>query len=700
MKNKIAVLIFAVACLVLFPICTFAQSAEELFQKAVQLEEVKGELEQAIAAYKNIVLKYSKNQPLAAKSLLRMGRCYEKLGKDEAKKAYERIIKEYANQPEVVAEARARLSALSSAVEAGRGPVAHRLLTDTETGVGLYDISPSLDGRRVAYVNGYDGSLVVRDLASGEIQQLAPETHDIWRYSPRWSPDGKRLAVMENNYKKKVCVVKLIDVATQKAVAVAGTESNNWIEPAEWSRDGRFLLCRAEASVLITIENGTRTVMPGEVPWAQSLSPDGRFVAFTVGKEKDAQVFVQPVTGGKRQQITDATGGNNHPVWSPDGRTLAYAHTGGIWVVPMSNGGTSGPSRLALSAPRVRLWAWTDAGLFYTQWNDADKGRILSQIEMDPSTGEARSSGIQKLPIVVPEAAVGFRWSPDMRRIAITAGEQGSQKIYVYSADSKALTTFQISPEGFWAHEMWWSADGKEFQFQYRDAFYILDAKFTVMAVDAASGKIRQLFPYRNDWYMFSSSADGKKMAFYRWKNDSSYIRIEGIVVAPFGKPDGQYVAVNSPGVTTLDWRGSKISPRGDKVAFARQEYPGGNASYPYNGATLWIVNSDGSDTKKLATLTLVRSIVWDPSGRFLAYTGKVDSGKAAASVLRVIEVATGVEREVPLKEYAQNDLQLNDWSSDGRYLGISVGPHWGSDAWLEEHPEFWVVQGLQETGK
>src|SRR3989304_8492554 len=122
MKTTFVILLCAGLFFLPLPNDAVAQSSEELFQKAVQLEEVKGELEQAIAAYKNIVLKYSKNQPLAAKSLLRMGRCYEKLGKDEAKKAYERIIKEYANQPEVVAEARARLAVLMDGTKLGGSP--------------------------------------------------------------------------------------------------------------------------------------------------------------------------------------------------------------------------------------------------------------------------------------------------------------------------------------------------------------------------------------------------------------------------------------------------------------------------------------------------------------------------------------------------------------------------------------------------
>jgi tetratricopeptide (TPR) repeat protein len=88
-----------------------AQTGEELFQKGLQLEEVKGELEKAIDVYKNIISVYVPNKQLVAKSLLHLGKCYEKLGKSEARKAYERVVREFADQNELVAEARVRLAA-------------------------------------------------------------------------------------------------------------------------------------------------------------------------------------------------------------------------------------------------------------------------------------------------------------------------------------------------------------------------------------------------------------------------------------------------------------------------------------------------------------------------------------------------------------------------------------------------------------
>ena len=90
-----------------------AQSGYDLFQQALVKERAEGKLEEAIQLYKRIVQEHAGNRILAAKALVQMGQCYEKLGKDEARKAYERVLRDYADQNEAAAQARARLAALS-----------------------------------------------------------------------------------------------------------------------------------------------------------------------------------------------------------------------------------------------------------------------------------------------------------------------------------------------------------------------------------------------------------------------------------------------------------------------------------------------------------------------------------------------------------------------------------------------------------
>ncbi len=85
---------------------SFAQTAEELMPLAIQLEEVNGELDKAIEVYQVIIEKYPDNKPIAAKAYFHMGMCYEKLGKQEAEKAYTTLIRDYSKQEDMVSAAR------------------------------------------------------------------------------------------------------------------------------------------------------------------------------------------------------------------------------------------------------------------------------------------------------------------------------------------------------------------------------------------------------------------------------------------------------------------------------------------------------------------------------------------------------------------------------------------------------------------
>jgi tetratricopeptide (TPR) repeat protein len=91
------------------------QSAGVLLQSGLYKEDVNGDLEAAIAIYERVLKEFPKDRPVAAKALLHIGSCYEKMGKQEAQKAYQRLIQEYADQLEPVTQARVRLSKLSSA---------------------------------------------------------------------------------------------------------------------------------------------------------------------------------------------------------------------------------------------------------------------------------------------------------------------------------------------------------------------------------------------------------------------------------------------------------------------------------------------------------------------------------------------------------------------------------------------------------
>ena len=149
-----------------FAIAQKDEQAEVLMQAAHQKQLVEGQLDEAIQLYRRIVQEHAGSRAVAAKALLEMGLCYEKLGNTEARKAYERLLRDYGDQNEAAAQARARLAAISSKVASGGSEMVTRRVW---AGSGEYiggSLSP--DGRYLSCVDWATGDLALRDLIFGE----------------------------------------------------------------------------------------------------------------------------------------------------------------------------------------------------------------------------------------------------------------------------------------------------------------------------------------------------------------------------------------------------------------------------------------------------------------------------------------------------------------------------------------------------
>ena len=89
------------------------REAEVALQQAMHVEQVEGDLEQAIQLYRELVANHSAIREVAAKAQLHVGLCYEKLGLTEAHQAYRDVIDGFPEQREAVAMAQARLASLA-----------------------------------------------------------------------------------------------------------------------------------------------------------------------------------------------------------------------------------------------------------------------------------------------------------------------------------------------------------------------------------------------------------------------------------------------------------------------------------------------------------------------------------------------------------------------------------------------------------
>lgn len=165
-------------------------------QRAIQLETVEGDLNAAIEHYKQVIKSSGGNRSVAAKALLRLGGCFEKLGDTEARAAYERVVREFADQAETVAQARARLAALGGVSNraARTGLAVRRLLPGSAVDVTG---APSPDGRYLSISDPDSGDLAVLEIGTGQKRRLTNKGS--WSTAEaavmsRWSPDGKKIA--------------------------------------------------------------------------------------------------------------------------------------------------------------------------------------------------------------------------------------------------------------------------------------------------------------------------------------------------------------------------------------------------------------------------------------------------------------------------------------------------------------------------
>jgi hypothetical protein len=413
--RRLALTLFAFLLLLSVPARLAAQTGRDLFQQALVKERANGDLRGAIAIYERIVREFTTDRPLTANALVQIGECYEKLGSTEAARAYQRVVSEFADQTDYVAQARARLAALRVTAVAARGPVARMIFTSENPPDRVIQnprlVIPSPDGRHLAYVQTEPGTegVYLWDLATGTSDRVTPAQKGVAYGSMAWSADGKRIAYEETDTGTKVGTIRILDLASRASEAVPRLDARG-LHPVDWSRDGRYLLCtRGEKNTLelVTVADGTvATVSDSVWSWQRaSISPDGRYVAYGAGPHTRETLYVQPLAGGPRIGIAQAGGEMYlHPLWSPDGSAIAYQENDGIWVRPMKDGAASGPAHLAYRSDVARWVAsWTEAGgLYFTSFNQVN---IPMEVEVDPRrVGAPRSRRLPRqsddLPVV------------------------------------------------------------------------------------------------------------------------------------------------------------------------------------------------------------------------------------------------------------------------------------------------------------
>jgi ankyrin repeat protein len=113
---------------ILLSAVTFVSAATNDITAAIQRglfeEEANQNLGAAIQAYQSVANQFDKDRKLAATAIFRLGECYRKQGNtNDAATQYERVLREFSDQPTLVTLSRQNLAVLGSAPPAAAAPV-------------------------------------------------------------------------------------------------------------------------------------------------------------------------------------------------------------------------------------------------------------------------------------------------------------------------------------------------------------------------------------------------------------------------------------------------------------------------------------------------------------------------------------------------------------------------------------------------
>jgi Tol biopolymer transport system component len=390
------------------------QSGHDLFQQALVKERAEGELQEAIDLYDRIVRDFPDDHVLAAKALVQMGQCYEKLGKAEAKRAYERVIRDYADQAEPLQVARARLAALTR-------PPRHEMTVRRVWADPMADVSGQIspDGRRLSFTDWATGDLAVGDLNTGKKRHLTnkgswQDSLEFALYS-QWSPDGRQIAYdwwspAHSNE------LRVVNVEDGRSRTVYKTPDETVLLTVDWSPDGQEILVfllpasarsgprRDQLATVSTVDGQVRIIRSWDNPypydspggWA-GLSPDGRFILHSrpTGRDPSNDVFVLSRDGREETRLVDHPANDVAAGWSPDGRWVLFVSdrsgTLDLWMLPVADGKATAPERLVKSGiGRVDPLGFDGGGRFYYYTSPPSQDIFVA--ELDPQGGRIRSA--------------------------------------------------------------------------------------------------------------------------------------------------------------------------------------------------------------------------------------------------------------------------------------------------------------------
>lgn len=342
-----------------------------------------------------------------------------------------------------------------------------------------------------------------------------------------------------------------------------------------------------------------------------ALSPDRSEIALVSGGD----IWTVPVAGGEARLLVAHPANDSRPLYSPDGRKLAFVSTrtggGDLYVLTLATGELK---RLTFDDGNDQLDAWSRDGqwlYFSSTSRDVAGMNDLYRVSVEGGTPMQISADRYLNEFAAAPAPDGQTLAFSARSIA---SNQWWRKGHSHIDEAEVWllrdgkTYEKVTGGG--AKEMWplWGAEG-------RSLFYVSDRSGAQnIWMKPASGAAKQVTPFKDGRVLWPNiSYDGKLIVFERnfgiWKLDPANGQTSEIKITRRGAPTGpiiEHLSLNS------QFQDLALSPDGKKVVYtARGEIFAASAK-------------DGGDGVRVTRSTAREAqVVWSPDSRRIVYVSE-----------------------------------------------------------------------------
>jgi Tol biopolymer transport system component len=661
-----------------------ADQAEVQLKAAMHKELVDGDLKGAIELYQKVIAGFGGNRTVVARALVQMGQCYERMGQKEARSAYERVLREFADQSEPSRVARQRLAALqppsAPPAPAAIPEMTVRRVWTTHGVLATSAGAPSPDGRYLPYYDGEVGDLRIHDFTTGQSRRLFVKKGD-WSNDdeeatdPVFAPDGRRIAYTWFN--KTFYELRVVEIDGSEP-RVIYSNKDNYPTPYAWSPDATSLLCTLRGAdgnrqiALVSVPEGslrTLKTLGKDTPRGLAFSPDGRYAAYDrragdASPQRD--VFTLEVATAREIPLIEHGADDQLLAWAPDGQRVLFSSdrtgTRDAWAIDVSAGVARGtPTLIKKNLGAVQPLGFSRTGVFY--YRIPGFSREVYAATIDPATGKVLDP-----PRPAPRHSAGMNnnpdWSWDGQFLAYTSMPRPQNERFIVFQSARTgeerdlkLVMKDATPR----FSLRWAPDGRSVLIE---TMHGADA-CGLTQVDVQTGAAAPLVQVGNcDLTGFGYMPDGKAIFYTRFDPATSMHMLMSRDLATGRETElGRHYM-----------RFPVLSPDGRWIAFLG--YSKTAKTYPLN-----VIPATGGATREVCSFpaTGPRGVAWTPDGKYL-YVGNLRNRKA--ELWRVL-TAGGEPERLDIQVDGMWQFRLHP---DGRRLAF--------EKW-ENNEEVWAIENL-----